>query len=67
MIALCVPTRHQLQLLSRVPLSIELRMAAVAYLAYEACRQRHKVPADQHAVAVLQGQGHRRHLWLVLD
>lgn len=63
----CVPTSYQFQLLPRVSLRVELRVAAVAYLADEACRQRHQVPADQHTVAVLQGQGHCCHLWLVLD
>lgn len=62
-----VPTSYQFQLLPRVSLSVELRMAAVAYLADEACRQRHQVPADQHTVAALQGQGHCCHFWLVLD
>lgn len=60
------PTGYQFQLLPGVALGVELRVAAVAYLADEARRQRHQVPADQHAVAALQGQGHRCHLWLVL-
>lgn len=66
-VCMCVHTGDQFQLLPRVPLRVELRVAAVAYLADEARRQRHQVPADQHTVAVLQGQGHRCHLWLVLD
>lgn len=66
-VCMCMPTSYQFQLLPGVPLSVELRMAAVAYLADEACRQRHQVPADQHTVAVLQGQGHCCHLRLVLD
>lgn len=66
-VCMCVPTSYQFQLLPGVPLGVELRVAAVAYLADKACRQCHQVPADQHTVPVLQGQGHRCHLWLVLD
>lgn len=66
-VCVCVPTRHQLQLLSRVALSVEFGVAAVADLADEASGQRHQVPSDQHTVPVLRGQRHGRHLWLVLD
>lgn len=62
-----MPTSDQFQLLSWVPLSVELRVAAVANLAYEACRKCHQVSADEHAVAVFQGQWHCCQLWLVLD
>ena len=64
---MCVPTSYQFQLLPGVPLSVELRVAAVAYLAYEACRQRHQISADQYTVPILQGQGDCCHLRLVLD
>lgn len=55
-------TCDKLQLLSRVTLRVELRVAAVPNLADEAGRQRYQVATDEDTGAAFQRHG----LWLLL-